>query len=75
MNLTKENNIDHKLFGKYAKYFPPKKHRCADVLYWRMKGVTLREIADILKVTKERVRQMEAWGVEYIRGLESQNRH
>lgn len=75
MNLTKENNIDDKLLDKYQTHFPPKKQRCVYVLYWRTNGLTLKKIADILKVTTERVRQMEAWGVEYIRWLESQNRH
>lgn len=72
MNYTKENGISFKILGKYKNSFPLKRKRYIDVLYWRTKGVTLQEIADILKVTKERVRQMEGWAVEYIKSLERQ---
>lgn len=67
MNYTKENKITVEMVGEYRNLFSKKDERLPDVLVFRAQDRTLKEIAILMGVTKERVRQMEAKAVELMR--------
>lgn len=65
MNYTKESNIT---IGELEENFSTEKQsRQKLVLLLRLEGKTLEEIGNTIGVTRERVRQMEAKGVEIVR--------
>jgi DNA-directed RNA polymerase sigma subunit (sigma70/sigma32) len=70
-NATKSYNITKEEVLKSYKFFPQvrlkTRSRIIEVLLYRSKGITLKQIAIWFNKTPERIRQMESVGIEYIR--------